>query len=164
MAKKTGVDFKRFDRIVAQIGGKRNSPEIQAAYRQWGIRYLAWTKKLFVKNSGGGGEWKPLKRKRKRGSLASAKILRDTGTLLKALTVGAAGNLFKVLSNGVQVGFGGPTRHPEGKMSIADIAKAHQNGEGNLPKRKILHAPDQTLIRQMLGDLARAYNKLGRKK
>lgn len=164
MAKKTGFDLKRFDYIVSRIGNKTASPEIQSAYKQWGIRYLAWTKRLFAKNSSGAGDWPRLKRKRRRGSTTAAKILRDTGTLFKALTVGNAGNLFKRLRNGVRVGFGGPSRHPSGKATIADIAKFHQTGEGPLPKRKILHQPDGNLARLMLMDLARAYGKLGRKK
>ena len=164
MSKKTGIDLRKFDRFVAQVSGKTSTPEMQACYKQWGVRYLAWVKRLFIKNSSGGGDWKPLKSKRRRGSTAKAKILRDTGTLFNALTIGSPGNLYKLIKRGIRVGFGGPSRHPEGKMSIADIAKAHQNGEGNLPKRPILHKPDANLVRQMLGDLSRAVNKLGRKK
>lgn len=163
MAKKTGVDLKRFDRIVDQIRGKKQTPEVQAAYKKWGFRYLAWTRRKFIENSSGGGDWKPLKNKRKRGAKALAKILRDTGTLFKALTVGAPGNLHKLIKNGVSVGFGGPAKHPEGKATIADIARMHQNGEGNLPKRQILHRPDTGLIRQMIEDLRRAIEKLGKK-
>lgn len=162
MAKKTGFDLRKFDKFVAQISNKKNSPALKIAHKQWGIRYLAWIKRLFVKNSSGAGAWPPLKRKRKRGNSSSARILRDTGVLFKALTIGSAGNLFKHLKNGIRVGFGGPSRHPRSKATIADIAKMHNNGEGNLPKRKILYWPDNKFIKQMLNDLKRTIKNIGK--
>jgi hypothetical protein len=160
--KKTGINLKKFDRFFSQVAGKRNSPALRACYNQWGVRYLAETKRSFVRNSAGGGEWPPLKSKRKRGDTKSGRILRDTGTLFKALSVGSPGNLYLDLKRGKRVGFGGPTRHPSGQLTIADIAKAHHNGRGNLPKRVILHKPSGKLVIQMLGDLSRAINKIGR--
>lgn len=160
--KKTGFDFRKFDDLLAQVSGKENSPALRKAYNQWGTRYLAETRREFVKNSNGGGEWPSLKRKRKRGSLSKAKILRDTGTLFKALSVGSPGNLYLDIKNGKRVGFGGPSNHPSGRASIADIARFHQTGQGSLPIRAILHRPSQKLIVQMLGDLKRAINTIGK--
>lgn len=172
MAKKTGVDWRKFDKFKAQVSTKHNSPELRRVYTQWGVRYLAWTKRLFIKNSNGGGEWPGLKKPRmrkRRGKKRkpaiqnkSQKILRDTGTLFKALTIKAPGNLFKIIKKGIYVGFGGPSRHKGGAATIADIAKFHHNGEGNLPERKILHQPEGKLVKQMLNDLKRAINKLGK--
>ena len=160
--KKTGINLKKFDSLLAQVAGKKSSPALRSCYNQWGMRYLAETKKDFVKNSAGGGEWPPLKTKRKRGDTKKARILRDTGTLFKALTVGSAGNLYQDIKNGKRVGFGGPSRHPSGQLTIADIAKVHHNGRGNVPKRAILHRPSGRLIVLMVGDLSRAVNKIGR--
>jgi hypothetical protein len=178
--KKTGFNLTKFDNFLAQLSGKKNAPLLRAAFNQWGVRYLAETKKTFVKNSAGGGEWPPLKRRRgfstvrthgrktgstvnsyKRKNKGGDKILRDTGTLFKALSIGSPGNLYQDLKNGKRVGFGGPSRHPSGQFTIADIAKVHQVGGGHLPKRQILHQPSSGLIQQMLGDLSRAVNRIG---
>lgn len=89
------------------------------------------------------------------------KILRDTGTLFRALSPKAKGNLFKMQDHGVRVGFA-DTRHPsKGKANISDIARFHQNGSGRyLPRRQILHAPSANLQSNMLDDLERAVKRL----
>ena len=95
--------------------------------RQVGIRYLSFVKRRFVRFSRGGGDWKPLAastvksrsrtstgRRRHRAAAAVVRqtgtggrvaILRNTSTLLAALTLGNPGNLFKDIRNGVRVGF-----------------------------------------------------------
>ena len=148
-------------------------------YKIWGKRYLSETKVRFIKNSRSGGEWPPLKpatiaarrsgksgRRRNttrgmgsiRGKVA---ILRDTGILFKALTVGQPGNLYRLLRKGIRVGFGGPAKHPDGKATIADIAKFHNVGKGKNPKRQILHKPSKQLIAFMRSTLATAIDKVG---
>ena len=92
----------------------------------------------------------------------SVKILSDTGTLLTALTPGAPGNLFRYIKNGVRVGFGGPAKHPDGKATIRDIAVFHDQGKGRVPRRQILHKPDNKLVQVMLKDLADGIEKTGK--
>jgi len=180
--RKSGFDLRRFDKFRKSVTRAEKNAILQPVFKKWAVRYLAWTKRLFVKNSQGGGEWPALKpstiaqrragrtrqkRKRgrgyrKRGPASKVAILRDTGTLFKALSLGAPGNLFKYIRNGCRVGFGGPAKYPDGKATIADIAKFHNAGKDKLPKRQILHKPDDTLTRQMMQDLKTGIDKLGR--
>jgi len=152
-------------------------------FRQWGVRYLAFTRRRFnrLSRSGGGG-WPPLaastirsrrgptrRKARKgsatkttaRGSAKNVSILRDTGTLFNALTIGMPGNLYRRFSGGIDVGFGGPSRHKKGNATIRDIAEFHQKGAGNLPRREILVQPDGATVRGMLSDMRRAAKALG---
>lgn len=99
-------------------------------------------------------------------------ILRDTGALFAALapTVQDAPGAFEQqLPFGVEVGFGGPARHPapEGSKSapptIADIAAFHQFGAGHLPKREIIVDPTQEVTNEMANDMDRALQALARR-
>ena len=97
-----------------------------------------------------------------RGSGASFAILRDTGTLLAALTIGAPGNKNEVIDAGIEVGFGGADKHPKAKgATIADIARYHNAGSGTLPVRKILVLPDTSTVSGMQADATNACHKLG---
>lgn len=132
-------------------------------FKQVGARYLGFVRKRYVEYARGGGDWPPLKRKRKHGKKAKASVLIDTGTLLNALTIGAPGNLFRKIRGGIRVGFGGPHKHPEGKATIADIAGFHNTGEGNLPERRIIVEPDRIMHRDIQKYLHRALNAVARK-
>jgi len=154
-------------RFTAKLRG--DSPEMQAVFRQWGSRYLAFVRRRFAANSRGGGDWKPLARstvKARRGGRKGRKrrvaILRDTGTLFNALTVGMPGNLYRLIRHGIRVGFSGATRHPKGKATIRDIAHFHDTGAGRLPKREILVPPDDPTKEAMKQDLRRAVNRVGK--
>lgn len=168
---KTKLNLKPLDAFMR--GVKRAPPggPIDRVYRQWGARYLAFTRRRFAKQSRGGGDWTPLKpatikrRRKGKGKGASAAILRDTSTLFGALTIGAPGNLFKRIRKGIRVGFGGPARYVKGKgghATITRIAQWHQEGKGNLPERKILVEPDAATVRRMMGDAKRGFTRLGR--
>lgn len=75
--------LKKFEaQIRADLRRSGNGP-VRRAIRQWGHRYLAFTRERYVRNSRGGGEWKPLaestKRRRRSGrGSGSPAILRDT--------------------------------------------------------------------------------------
>ena len=147
------ADVRRFKRLVK--AGSRGP--LRTVFKQWGIRYLAWTKRLFyIKSRGGtveGVTWPALapktiqnRRRRSRrvrgqgGGSRYAILVDRIGTIPKAMVPHASGNLFKYLQRGVRVGFGGSSRHPEGRATIADIAKWHNVGKGRrLPQRQILH-------------------------
>ena len=176
------VDFRGLERFSAEIKRGLASPAkgnpIRNALDQWGVRYLAFTKRRFVKFSRGSGDWPALKeatvkrRKRPKGKTARSKtrrtggrvaILWNTKTLLGGLDIGNAGNLFKHLLHAVRVGFSGTKRHPGGRASVADIAAFHNLGEGDVPQRAILVKPDQPTINGMQRDMARAFGRLLRK-
>ena len=153
---------------------------VRSMLRQCGKRYLSAMKRRALKNSRGGGEWPALKpstvrtrRKggKKRGGVNVVKvkdtggnvaILNNTGVLIGALQKGNPHNLFKDIRRGVRVGFG-PTKHPDDKtVTIAQIARWHHDGAGNLPARKLLHDPksDPSLMRGMSSDAERALNRM----
>ncbi|RLC38157.1 hypothetical protein DRH27_02965 [Candidatus Falkowbacteria bacterium] len=177
---KIGFDMSKVSRFTRAFGGQ-NLRVLQPTFRLWGTRYLSETRKRFKKNSDGGGEWQRLKpatiagrRKGKRRGRSSrglasrsgggnVKILQNYGILFKALSVGQPGNLYRLLRRGIRVGFGGPAKHPDGKATIADIAKFHNVGKGNNPKRRILHPPSRELRAFMRMTLARAIDKTGKR-
>ena len=143
-------------RFFAKI--RRNSVSKKVA-QQWAVRQSAFTKRRFAKE--GNGSWKKLSsetlaRRRKGG--AGAKILRDTGTLLRALDVGGSGNISQPIKHGVRYGFSASSTHPSGK-SIADIARYHDEGIGSNPERKILLIPDKPTINGMKKDLENSIAK-----
>jgi len=173
--------------------GIHNSSSMKDVYTQWGKRYLTFTKREFRKNSKGGGEWPPLKsisyrramgsnllttksgrrrgakrqasmKQRYAAARAKVKILIDTGTLFKALSIHMPGNLFRHITEGIRVGFAGVKGHKGTSLTIRAIAMKHQTGKGKLPKRKILHSPDAQLRTQMMMDLRRGIKKLMRGK
>ena len=176
--------FERFRRRF-EAGMRTNAGPIHEMFTRWGKRYLTFVRRRFVRMSRGG--WKGLAkstlkgrrgpeatRRRKtrrrvgtaktttRGGAGRVAILRDTGTLLAGLTFGKPGNLLRRLPKAVRVGFGGPSRHPGGKATIADIAGFHNTGEGDLPKREIIVPPDQRTVEGMRRDVIAAARKIGR--
>lgn len=157
-------DMRGLDEVIKAL--RRRDPIVRSMFTQWGARYLGFIRRRFVRHSRGGGDWKPLaestkrarrgpKRRLKKGRKKGAKtttrgsgrkfaILRDTSTLFGALTIGAPGNLFEPIDDGIRVGFGGPSRHSGGKATIRDIAIAHDEGTKTVPARPILVEPDKT--------------------
>jgi len=166
MAKNVKIDLKglkRFAKVVASDLRHQTNGPVKQVLTQWAARYRAFLRTRFVKFSGGGGNWPKLKSKRKRGSISSAAILRDTGTMFAAFQpafVNKPGQLEKRIKFGVRVGYGGPGRHKGGSVTIADIASFHQEGKGFLPKRETIVPPDSQLIQKMLGDMGRGLRKL----
>ena len=170
--------LKRFQRVIEEDLRRRANGPIRRAIRQWGARYRSFAQQRFVTFSRGGGDWKDLadstKARRRAGrkgkrtkkgrkgvegaATGTFAILRDTGTLLAALAPvfsSKPGQLQQDIPFGVRVGYGGPGRHPRGKVTIADIASFHQEGFGNLPARKIIVPPDAPTMDRMAGDMER---------
>lgn len=158
--------------------------------RQWAFRYRSFSRERYDRFSKGGGNWPALKPatiaarrhggkgrfKRGRAALEAAResgggqisILRDTNqlfTVLSPIFASLPGQVQEEIPFGILVGFGGPSRHKtkagkQGKLTIGDIALAHQEGQGNLPVRKILVEPSDTVQRAMAGDMERALQKV----
>lgn len=150
--------------LIKYLGFLSGNKATRPMLIKWGARYRAFVQRRFIKFSRGGGDWPPLKRKRKRGKLSSAKILRNTGTMLAALTPvfkDVPGQIQKYRQLSVLVGYGGPSAHPSGgTATIADIAEFHQTGAGNLPERKIIVPPDSRTLNGMAKDAAVEQNRL----
>lgn len=71
------------------------------------------------------------------------KILRDTGMLLEALSIGGPGNLLLDFPKFIRFGFDATKQHKGSKLSIQRLAVIHDQGLGNVPKRSILVTPPQ---------------------
>ena len=152
----------------------------QDMLKQWGSRYLSFTKKRYYSMARGG--WPRLAastiKQRKRGSgRGSPTPLINKRFLVKGLQRGTPGNLFKYIPNGVRVGYSSSTRHPRAKgekdttthprakgaqATFGNIAKWNEAGSGNLPKRVIFVDPDLQTIRGMQRDVTQAIASLGR--
>jgi len=134
---------------------QRQLPErVQRVYVQWNLRYRTYIQRRFNRFSRGGGDWPPLKYRQ--GS-----ILRDTNTLYTALTpsmTAPSGSISQPGRDGLVIGYGGNASHPGGP-TIAQIAKWHHDGAGNLPVRKIIVLPDDRTLRQMVQDMDRELDR-----
>lgn len=174
---KSGFDLNKVRNFRKLIKAGSKGP-LRPVFKQWGIRYLAWTRRLFyIKSRGGTAEgitWPELspvtiKRRRRRtrrvrgqsGGSRPAILVDRLGTIPKAMVPREAGNLFMYIKPGVRVGFGGPVKHPDGKTTIADIAVFHNVGGGRLPRRQILHIPNSDLLAKMRNDLRRGVDRIG---
>lgn len=188
-----------------QSSGQWSGP-LDDMYRQWGARYLGFTRRRFVSASRGDGTWAPLskstirarragkvkavdgkrvsgigKAKTKAGQLrilrgqvakrrlhsvtadaiaesimGGAAILRDTGTLLNALTIGSPGNLLERIEGGVRVGYAATSHAGAKGLTVQEIAGFHNTGGGRLPQRLILAEPSPDVVAAMIGDTRRA--------
>lgn len=166
--------FEALGRKLRTLASVAKDQDLVALFKRWGARYRSFAQRRFVRFSRGGGDWPPLaestikgRRKgkgkadasslmrTKGGDLASAGgrfvILVNTGTLRNVLDVqlGRPGQLEQQVPFGVEVGYGGTSRYPGGKATIADIASFHQEGNARLPQRKIIVEPDQLTVDAM---------------
>lgn len=176
MAKGTLVifDMSGLKRLTRQIrGGVRGTSPgpIDTMLKRWGVRYLTFARRRYLRLARGGGEWPPLKaatearrkrpaRHRRKKQKRRHSILINTMTLLGALQVGAPGNEFRRLPGAIKCGFGGNQKHPEGRASIADIGRFHDQGLGNLPQRQIIVEPDEQTKSGMREDAKRCGQEL----
>ncbi len=162
--KTPGLDA--FRRVVATKMAPGSHPAIDAMCNQWGKRYEGFARRRFTRLSRGGGEWPPLapstiKRRRagkgkKRSDLTRAvAILRDKGVLFSAMQIGTIGNQFHRIPMGVRYGFSRIPHSAGNRSSLQKIAGYHQTGAGNLPRRTIVVAPDQTTLTGMSNDAGR---------
>ena len=136
---------------------------------QWAGLYSTFAKRRFKKFSRGGGDWAPLRpstiagRRKGKGTGRVASILWDKyGSLYKALTLGAPGNLKKDIRGGVRFGYGGGAKHKDGG-TIAGIAHGHQfgNRKRNLPARPIIVDPDQPTVNRLAAATLKWIDKYG---
>lgn len=172
--------LERFSREVRRNLQSNAPGPVRDAVRQWGARYRSFAKLRFDRFSKGGGNWPSLaastmKRRRKarrgfKGATRQFSILRDTGLLFKALMpefTRRPGQWQLDIPFGLEVGYGGPGRYPDGKATVADVASFHQKGfrkgKRHLPKRETIVPPDAKTINRMAQDMAKGLQLLGQK-
>jgi len=134
--------------------------------RRWGLRLRSYWQERFAKLSRGGGEWDRLRpaterEKERLGSRTPVSILRRFGPMfhsLDAVYSSLPGQLQTRIPDGVEYGIGGPGAYPEGP-TIGTVARYHHDGMGNLPTRRVIDLPPQSLIKQMATDVLDALSK-----
>lgn len=91
-------------------------------------------------------------------------ILKDTGVLFNAITIGQQGNYTLDLRNGVRYGFAMGVPHGVTGASIGGIAGYHNAGSlnGRPPRRVILALPDQQTTTGMMMDLQRGIREIAK--
>jgi len=153
--------------LTRLIVGLRRGSLMKPVFTQWLAMYSSYVRQQFQRNSRGGGEWpdlaestkrarakkKAAKRKLKGANITERKfaILRDSGILFNALSIGVSGNYAKIMKDGVQYGFA-PVQHGSDSATIQEIATFHDEGgkNGRPPKREILKVPTPQLANAML--------------
>jgi hypothetical protein len=121
----------------------------------WAVRYSSFVRKEFVRNSRGGGDWPDLKESTKRGRRGKTfAILRDTGVLFNAISIGGRGNLTQVGKEEFVYGFDKAPHGGDG-ITIQEIAAIHDQGKGKMPKRQILREPTESVIAAWFASLRR---------
>ena len=166
------IDYSRIFSIKKEIDiknqGSLGNGEFDKVLKKWSARYVDFTKRRYKEQSGGGGEWPKLKRKRKRGKKKSAKILIDTGTLMRAITpkISTSGAwITRKIQQGkstiLRIGYGAQGKHPSG-VGLQEIAHFHQTGAGNLPIRQIIVTPSTEIVEAMGNDYLKAVKKVKR--
>lgn len=160
-----GFAQERFDRL-SKAGGGGDWPDISDETKWARVRRPDSRKhaRAAAKAKASGAPTPKRKRKSRAGGPPGVfSILRDTGTLFNALAPVFSrkpGALEQSIPFGIRVGYGGPSRHPKGKASIADIAHFHNVGAGHLPRRQIIVPPDQRTIDDMVSDMERGLRRL----
>lgn len=162
-----------FEKLIRQTMYQRGNTPGHQMLRKWGVRYLGFVKRRFVKlsRSGGGEDWPLLAastiRSRRKGAkvdsrgrvrgkggqyVVSPKPLRDTGALLAALDLGNPGNLFREKPGYIEVGFAETGHGSDQKLTMAKLAAIHNLGTRRIPARPILVEPDEKTINGMMQD------------
>lgn len=101
------------------------------------------------------------KRIKELATMAGVAILKNTGALFNALSIGAAGNLLLRRNNRLTFGFSRSATHSKG-MSLGMLAAIHDAGNKNLPARQILTPPKPETLRSMAADGIAAILKIMR--
>ena len=77
---------------------------------------------------------------------------------LDAVYSSLPGQLQTRIPDGVEYGIGGPGAYPGGP-TIGTVARYHHDGMGNLPTRRVIDLPPQSLTKQMATDVLDALSK-----
>lgn len=156
-------------RMLQEWKAGGTSGPVGVVRKLWTKQYEVFVRRRFNVYSRGGGDWPPLQpktiRARRRGPTSKrgaskrrlltsgggrssgVSILKDTGILFNALSIGAVGNAARGIPSGIAFGFASASH--KGGASIATIARAHDSGAGHLPRRRILVKPDKPTADRM---------------
>lgn len=154
------VNFKILNKYSAAL--RVDGPFRKKVYKLAAVRYRSAMQERYDKFSRGGGNWPPLKTKRKRGDIEKASILRDTNTLFRVLTPvfsGLSGQVEKPFHDGITLGFGGSAKHSGGVITIGALARIHHAGLGNNPKRKLLDDAPKNVTDGIEKDIVRLHKR-----
>lgn len=140
----TIVNTSDVDRVFAGLDSALdlNGGPVREAVNDCGDIYMGFITDRFDRFSAGSGDWEPLatstiaaKGKKELGAGVSPEdILRETDAMRKSLDKGGANHVDEEIPDGVRRG----TEDPK--------AGKHQEGEGNIPQRRILVGPDDITL------------------
>ena len=156
--------WKQFKKVAISDFNK-GSGEARGLYKVWARIYRTALYKRFIKSASGGGRWKVTKKstRKKKGNKL---ILRDTDTLLRSLTPqfkGLPGQFERIKGSSIEVGIGGPGKHPSEPLTVGQLASFHQEGAGNYPARKIIVRPSPAVNAEIRKVTNKFMAKLSRK-
>jgi hypothetical protein len=115
------------------------------AMDDWRRLYSSFTLRRFDVWSRGGGDWPPLRNPRRKKKNRN-KILVLTGFMRARLA--AAITVVAHTARSITFALIDSTRHPDADMPVDELMAIHDQGLG-LPQRRILVAPDATVLQQM---------------
>lgn len=123
----------------------------------WQRTYKSFVLLRFDIFAGGGGNWKRLKRVtvRRKGS---DRILEDTREMRLGLAEGIGTVARDKLS--LTMGFTSEAHHEASGLNISEIATIHDQGQGRVPRRRILVLPDNQVLKTLRGGTVRRMVKI----
>jgi len=160
------VDLKGFTRFEQVL--RKNTGEVRKAYADWSKYYAAFIRKRFVSSSKGGrGRWKRLTpatirfKKRKKYKYPK-RILMATLKMRKVLNprfLSSTARTVKIKGRkriGIAVTYGGRQKYKKGTL-VSQVMKWHNEGKGNLPRRRIFVQPNKEVLRKMSVRMEKAF-------
>lgn len=131
------VDVRPLKRFQQSLDPQ--SPVMDRLFRRIAAVYSAFTRRRFVAYSRGGGGWpylapSTIKRRRRGKGKGAPAILRDTGLLFMALTIGDVNNYTKRTRAGIVYGFGDAKKGRP--VVLREIVHRNKNGEELVFERK----------------------------
>jgi phage gpG-like protein len=122
----------------ADLAGGRIAPgPFREGLKSAAVVYLDAQRRQFIRNSRGGGTWRPLAKSTVKQKKPNRGILRRSDRLLNSLTPGSPDNILQATPKGFRVG------------SRVDYGQFHMTGTGHMPKRPWLTPPDAQTVRRM---------------
>jgi len=168
---KPGMNSRPLQQFVREVN--RNGREMNGVFDSWGTAYLAQLSRDFNKNKSGGGSWPAVKEATKKAQFKRKKarkgfkgkrskaILVDDGFLRGALTPGGRGQEFRLIANGIRVGFAQTIHSPKSGITMNELAQIHDQGKGDMPKRQLLNTPSTRTLKRFASLLRRGLLALG---
>ena len=140
--------IEKLKKLRAAVSGTELSDKVM---KKWMKIVATALYDRFKRFSAGAGNWPAVYEIKKGKRRKKAKILQVTKTLLNVLhpTNPGPGHLRRIDKWKIEIGYGGSAKHPGGKISISNLARVHNFGEGFMKKRQIIVQPSADTVAKM---------------